>query len=272
MRTSAGSRLVLPLALSAAVLVTGVLALPAPALAAPDTAQLAALTEVDPATGRNRAFDVRPGEVGTSVLGVANVGTAPLSGVVVQIRVLDPLDFAKRYDNCLYAVDANMDIAWCEFDNVLPVNETYALAESFVRVDPDATEVGAIVFQWFSAAWATAGGGLAGVAPDDSVRGTQGTLGLAPRSLRIPEPGDRLPINFAYLNLLLPASPEPAPGTETPTRAPTAAASPGPVGTGDQLPVTGSQTGMITGAGAALLLLGAAAFLMGRRRRARFVA
>ena len=76
----------------------------------------------------------------------------------------------------------------------------------------------------------------------------------------------------------------PAKPTATPTVAPTASSSPsssaapgasGGEGGGEGgggLPLTGAATGMVAGIGGALLLLGGAAFLIGRRRRSQFVA
>lgn len=61
--------------------------------------------------------------------------------------------------------------------------------------------------------------------------------------------------------------------TPTATSMPTASASPGtPGGEGGGLPVTGADTGALAGAGGALLLLGGVGYLIGRRRRSRFVA
>ncbi|WIN00860.1 LPXTG cell wall anchor domain-containing protein [Actinoplanes oblitus] len=51
-----------------------------------------------------------------------------------------------------------------------------------------------------------------------------------------------------------------------------AGASGGEDGEGDGLPVTGAATGTVAGIGGALLLLGGAGYLIGRRRRSRFVA
>ncbi|MDG4799290.1 LPXTG cell wall anchor domain-containing protein [Micromonospora sp. WMMD980] len=59
--------------------------------------------------------------------------------------------------------------------------------------------------------------------------------------------------------------------TAVPTSAPSV--SPGaPGGEGGGLPVTGSDTATVAGIGGALLLLGGVGFVIGRRRRARFVA
>ncbi|MCZ7436047.1 PT domain-containing protein [Micromonospora sp. WMMC241] len=62
-----------------------------------------------------------------------------------------------------------------------------------------------------------------------------------------------------------------ATATGVPTSAPSV--SPGaPGGEGGGLPVTGSDTATVAGIGGALLLLGGVGFVIGRRRRARFVA
>ncbi|MDP9815232.1 LPXTG cell wall anchor domain-containing protein [Spirilliplanes yamanashiensis] len=70
------------------------------------------------------------------------------------------------------------------------------------------------------------------------------------------------------------ATPTATPST-TPTVAPVPTPSAGtdtPDGEGGGLPVTGSDTGMVAGVGGVLLLLGGAGYLIGRRRRSRFVA
>ncbi|HLL65644.1 MAG TPA: LPXTG cell wall anchor domain-containing protein [Micromonosporaceae bacterium] len=66
----------------------------------------------------------------------------------------------------------------------------------------------------------------------------------------------------------------PTPGSSASPGTPGASsASPGtPVGEGGGLPVTGVDTGALAGIGGALLLLGGAGYLIGRRRRSRFVA
>jgi LPXTG-motif cell wall-anchored protein len=43
-------------------------------------------------------------------------------------------------------------------------------------------------------------------------------------------------------------------------------------GAGGGLPVTGSNAGVVAGIGGALLVLGGVGYLLGRRRRSRFVA
>ncbi|MFF5080989.1 LPXTG cell wall anchor domain-containing protein [Actinoplanes sp. NPDC000266] len=63
----------------------------------------------------------------------------------------------------------------------------------------------------------------------------------------------------------------PAPTSTTSSSAP-AAGSEDTGGEGGGLPVTGTATGLVAVIGGALLLLGAAGFVIGRRRRSRFVA
>ena len=73
--------------------------------------------------------------------------------------------------------------------------------------------------------------------------------------------------------------PTPSPSASTPSATPsstspaaTVSTSPAAPGTGGGLPVTGSATGAVAGIGGALLILGFAGYLIGRRRRSRFVA
>ncbi|MEV4539565.1 LPXTG cell wall anchor domain-containing protein [Asanoa sp. NPDC049518] len=74
------------------------------------------------------------------------------------------------------------------------------------------------------------------------------------------------------------SQPSPTP-TAAPSGTPTGAPSPGasgspaaPGGEGGGLPVTGADTAIAAGVGGALLVLGVAGYVIGRRRRARFVA
>lgn len=73
-----------------------------------------------------------------------------------------------------------------------------------------------------------------------------------------------------------PTTPPVVSPTPTPTRsasAPAGASQPGDTGgEGGGLPVTGAAAGIVAAVGGALLLLGGAGFLIGRRRRSRFVA
>ncbi|MET8836733.1 LPXTG cell wall anchor domain-containing protein [Micromonospora sp. NPDC004540] len=280
------------LALGASVLAAGVAALPAAGHAAPalDSATLAAVTELDPATGLNLKYPVKPGEVVPAALGVTNLGDAPVQGLVVQIRVLDDLDLAVKHDNCWYAVDSNLEAAWCEFDSELAAKQTLAIVGDVVTAKADARpdKVTSIVFRWYSKEWVDAQGGVQKLADGDAgqgttaVRGTEAALTLAERELPLPETPRA--INFAYAQLVTPPTtqPTPTPGatpTATPTGGtePTAVPSgtpgaPGESGAGGGLPVTGANIGVLAGVGGALLLLGGGGYLIARRRRTRFVA
>ncbi|MEH0844016.1 LPXTG cell wall anchor domain-containing protein [Micromonospora sp. CPCC 205711] len=287
------------LAVAAAIVATSAVALPGAAVAAPapgDPAKLAAVTERDPATGRNMTYRVGPGEVAPVVLGVTNVGDAPVTGLVAQVRVFNDLDPAGRYENCWYAVDSNADSAWCEFPDQLAVDATLAITAPVVATAPNAQpdRLPAVVFRWLSKEWVDAHGGVQAYADGSAgqgttaQRGTEGTLTLEARSLPLTE--SKNSINFAYVGLTTPPTGQPTPTatatasptpsstasatpTGAPATAPTAApVTPGDGGAGGGLPVTGAQTATVAGVGAALLLLGAAGYLVARRRRTRFVA
>jgi LPXTG-motif cell wall-anchored protein len=74
---------------------------------------------------------------------------------------------------------------------------------------------------------------------------------------------------YAARELDCATQPSPTPGAPTPT----SSASPGASdGAGGGLPVTGADTATVAVIGAVLLLLGGAGYLIGRRRRSRFVA
>ncbi|MEV4481137.1 LPXTG cell wall anchor domain-containing protein [Micromonospora coxensis] len=284
------------LALGVAILGAGVVAAPATAVAAPapETTKLAAVTETDPDTGRNKKYLVGPDEVAPVVLGVTNVGDKSVEGVVVQVRVFDDLDLTRRYDNCWYSTWTNQDAAWCEFGDVVEADATLALTASIVKTAPNARadKLPAVVFRWASKEWADAQGGVEALAQADALpgtaveRGTDGTLRLESRSLPLPQTPRA--INFAYVGLTTPPSPTPtgsptASPTAQPTGSPSAPAptSPGADpsvpgggdgGEGGGLPVTGTGTATLAGVGAVLLLLGGGGYLVARRRRTRFVA
>ncbi|XVU24128.1 LPXTG cell wall anchor domain-containing protein [Actinoplanes sp. CA-054009] len=69
-------------------------------------------------------------------------------------------------------------------------------------------------------------------------------------------------------------------GSSAPTTAPASSSAPGTPAAGSEdsggegggLPVTGTATGVVVGIGGVLLILGVAGFVIGRRRRSRFVA
>ncbi|MGW5668056.1 LPXTG cell wall anchor domain-containing protein [Micromonospora sp. NPDC003776] len=279
-------------ALSAAILAVGLAA--APAAAAPtqqeaDPAKLAAGTEKDPETGKNRTYVVGQGEDVPAVLGVTNVGEAPVDGLVVHVRVLNDLDFTKKYENCWYAVDSNQESAWCEFDGELAAGASLAVTGAGISTKPDARpeNISSIVYRWISKEYVEAHGGLQVLADQWAGQGTKAVRGTeSPLTLAAP-PGPLGglggPIGFAGVKLLTPPPTGQPTATPTPTAAPTPTATPsaapsvvptagGEGGEGGGLPVTGADTATVAGVGGTLLLLGGTGYLIARRRRTRFVA
>jgi LPXTG-motif cell wall-anchored protein len=267
-------------------------ALPGAASAAPpatDPAALIAVAEWDAATGRNKVYPVKQGETVPALLGVANAGAAPVKGAFLHVRVLDDLDITRKFDNCRYYVDSNLDGAWCKFDEELAVAGTYALSDDFVSATPDAKadKISAIVFRWLSGEYGTALGGLDGLVEKQvpgggtGTAGTEGTLRLVAKPLVLdPDPAERRSINFAYPKLVVSATTAATTApvgaspslSVTPTVAAPATDPAEPGGEGGGLPATGTQTAAMAGVGGAVLLLGAAGYLIARRRRTRFVA
>jgi hypothetical protein len=268
------------LGLGAAALAAGILAAPAAAFAADGegAAKFAALTDPNPAL-------VYPGKASPVTLGLANIGTAPADGVVVNIRVIDDSDLPRLNDNCRYYVDSNLEGAWCEIDGEVAVGTTYALDPFQAAAAPgaDAKKIYPVIFQWVSKQWADEQGGIEKLAEADAgtgktvVAGTGTTLRLVPASLTVP--ADPNAIGFAKLKLATPSTPpttSPTPTTSTPTTAPaggvTPSASPAGGGEGGGLAVTGAKTATVAGVGTALLAAGIVGYVVARRRRTRFVA
>ncbi|MEV0724957.1 LPXTG cell wall anchor domain-containing protein [Micromonospora purpureochromogenes] len=278
--------------MSATILAAGLAAAPAAAAPAPnepDAAKLAAGGEKDPQTDKNRKYLVGPGEDVPAVLGVTNLGDAPVDGLVVQVRILNDLDYTKKYENCWYAVDSNQETAWCEFDQELAPGASLAVTGVGIstRTDAQAENISSIIHRWVSKEYADARGGVQALADQWAGQGTKAVRGTD-TALTLTAPDGQLgglggPIGFVGVELVTPPTGEPTPTptatpsatpTATPTVAPTAApsASSGvPGGEGGGLPVTGAGTATVAGVGGALLLLGGAGYLIARRRT-RFVA
>ncbi|GLH96364.1 LPXTG cell wall anchor domain-containing protein [Phytohabitans aurantiacus] len=259
-------------ALGAAAMTAGALAVPSVAHAADEAPQFAALTERDE-SGRTISYPIRQGETAPVVLGVANVGTAPAAGVVVNVRTFNDVDLPRTFTNCQYYVDSNLEGAWCEIDQTLAADRsTYALSPFQVAAAPKAAadRLPGIVFQWFPKDWIDENGGIEEFAKKDSgqgttpVAGTGGTLSLTAKTLPIPAETNRL--GFAYVKLATPPA-TPTPSASVPA---TPSTTPPASGSGGGLPVTGTDAQTLGLAGGGLLIAGAAAFLIARRRRARF--
>ncbi|MFI6822391.1 LPXTG cell wall anchor domain-containing protein [Micromonospora sp. NPDC050187] len=274
------------LAASATVLVAGLAATPASAAAessTADSAKLAAGTLKDPETGKNRTYPAGQGEDVPVVLGVTNVGDAPVDGLVVQVRVLNDLDLTTKYENCWYAVDSNQETAWCEFDADLAPGASLAVTGAGISTSPDARaeDISSVVYWWMSKQHADAQGGIQALADKWAGQGTKAVRGTGDL-LPLTTPSGELggiggPLGFAGVELVTPPTGEPTATptpSATPSAAPTAApsVSAGAGGEGGGLPVTGAGTATVAGVGGVLLLLGGAGFLIARRRRTRFVA
>jgi hypothetical protein len=275
-------------ALAVPVLLTIVAGLPSAAVAAPvDPAKLEAVTELEPdELWVKLTYKVRRGEEVHAPLGVISVDKPPVKGLVVEFRAMDDLEFVRHYRNCWYTTNANADIAWCEFDTVLPGYSGLTIESPVVAAEAQATPEGVtrLPFRWASKRWADDRGGLRKVvdyfkAPGAPVtRGTGELLTLHKRTL--PMADIRVPGNF----LLLELDESPPTSSPSPSTSPTASPSPRPTATsssptaaptptptepanGAGLPVTGSPAGPVAGLGAALLIAGLAAVLIARRRR-----
>jgi hypothetical protein len=259
-----------------------------PALAAePAGSVFDALTEKD-STGKTKVDLVKPGEVSPTVLGVANAGSEPLAGAVVNIRAFDDADLLGRFENCQYYTYSSLDGAWCEFDQELAPGATYALSDSVVGAAPEPAwkePTSVIIFRWITKEEAAAQGGIQALAKRDSrtgeaVPGTGGKVTLVARDL--PRREKAHPLGFAYLKVVAPSPSPSASASVAPSASPSpsasasASASPsvpaGAGGAGGGLPVTGTAAGAVAGMGVALLVTGGVGYLVARRRRTRFVA
>lgn len=269
-------------ALAVPVLLTIVAGLPSAAVAAPpDPAKLEAVTELKPdELWVKLTYKVRRGEAVQAPLGVISVDKPPVNGLVAEMRAVDDLEFARHYRNCWYTTNGNADIAWCEFDTVLPGYGGLTIESPIVAAEADATAEGVsrLPFRWASKRWADDRGGLRKVvdyfkAPGAPVtRGTGDLLTLHKRKL--PMADIRVPGNFLLLELdETPSTSSPSPSASpsprpTATSSPTAAPMPTPTepANGAGLPVTGGPAGPLAGLGAALLIAGIAAVMTARRR------
>ncbi|BCJ51898.1 hypothetical protein Asp14428_33730 [Actinoplanes sp. NBRC 14428] len=239
----------------------------------PDGAALDAVQERTVAGERPKLHHIAPGDTLPGTVGVRNTGATPVKGLLVELRLADDdLVFARRYDNCWYALEAKPDSAWCAFDRELAAGETLRLAapvaialrQRYGDLDKD------LRFHWVSAGWAEGHGGARDLAELSAtpgttvVRGTGGTLTLSAGSSAL-KPGVTGAVDY-LLALVPPSGPEPT----TPPATPPATAAPG--GGGGSLPITGTPTATLAGAGALLLLAGVGGFWVARRRRTRFQA
>jgi hypothetical protein len=271
------------LALAVTTVVVALAAFPGAAAAAPpDPALLEAVTEqVEGELYSKVVYDVHRGEEVVAPIGVISSQKAPVRGLVAQVEAYGDLEFTHHYSNCWYTTGPDGPMAWCEFDATLPGYGGLTIATTMVTVkrDADPGRIWGLPFRWQSKSWADSRGGLRKAIdyfklPGAAVtRGTEGKVGLQNRAL--PMADIRANGNAALLNLVDGPPPSPSPSASpSPTASPsaTATASPSPTATGGAdgsgggggLPVTGSGTAVV---GAVLLLAGATALLVARRRR-----
>ena len=279
------------LSVSAAVL-AGALAVPSAALAAAgDPSHLIALTAHD-SSQYGSTYDVKPGETVPVAAGVANLGDQVVSGLVVHLWFIGSEQrLTDNFTNCQYYLDGATQGAWCEFDQELAAGGKYSLPPLHVSVPPGAKETRTLVDIVYSKSYVDSQGGIAALAKTASggrsftlVPGTGARAELVEGTELSPskQPG---PTSFIYFHLLLPsASPSASASTSpsasarpsSPPATATATAAPAPGGQGGGtaggLAVTGSNTAVVAGLGAAMLVGGAAVFLLSRRRRSRFTA
>ncbi|MEV4706346.1 hypothetical protein [Actinoplanes sp. NPDC049316] len=267
-----------------ALVMAGLLSVPAPALAAPpDPAKIEAVTEIqDDMWPIKKDYAVAPGEVVPAPLGVQSADSSPVRGLVAQVQAGAGLEFARRYRNCWYTRGGAGEMAWCSFDAVLGPYRTLAVTAPMVAVSPQA-QPGAttvLAFRWQSRAWADARGGLREVAGFFAapgapvVAGAGGELALEPRDL----PTADIRANGNHVQVRILAGPPPsATASPAPTASAGGAGAPGPApsagaggsGATGGLPVTGPGFTLV---GVFLLAAGLLGYLTGRRGRNRFVA
>lgn len=246
----------------------------------PDAARLAAVQEKTDNTFQGPVHRTGPNQTVPGTYGVRNLGDATVDGLVVELRLSDiDLKFAKKYDNCWYALEDKPDSAWCEFDTALPADATRQLAGPVTATGAEihADLLKDVRFHWVSEQWAEAHGGIEALARGDAspgtdaVRGTEGTLTLKDGSASLV--GHLRGATDFILALWPPGATEPTPTPTVTTTTPGGGTGGGTGGEGGGggLPVTGAQTSLVGAIGGGLLLAGLLAFFI-TRRRTRFTA
>jgi len=183
--------------IASAAALLGSAVLPGVAAAAPgdpDSVRLEAVGEHSSESGRMSPLEFRPGGITRDPIGVWNRSGSTVDGLVVQLTMpSDGYVFARRYDNCWYALEGRPDSAWCEFDAEIPDQATLQLAGPVLAATDDAEDPNNDFarVRWVSRAWAEAAGGIEALADEDAtegteaVRGTEGTLTLEAGSPRL---------------------------------------------------------------------------------------
>jgi LPXTG-motif cell wall-anchored protein len=240
-----------------------------------DTAHLIALTAHDP-TQNGASYQVKPGETVPVAAGVANLGDKAVGGLVVHLWFIGSEQrLTDGFGNCEYYLDGTAQGAWCEFDQELAAGGKYALPPLHVSVPEGAKETRTLVEVVYSKEYADSRGGMAALAKVEGLPDSSTPVPGAGAKASLAEGTDLTPskqpaaTSFIYFHLILPSASPSAPASSATA---TATATASGQGGGGGLPVTGADTAVVAGVGAVLLVGGAAAFLLTRRRRASFTA
>ena len=215
------------------------------------------------------AVAIRPGQTVPVTMGVAYNGNVSPLGAVLRVTVAEGLKLPRTFGNCWYFVAGGTDGAWCEFDRRLTMSVPYVLSSFEVTAEAriSAVTIGGISVEWRG----DAPGGIEALAEKDAgpgttpVTGTGGALTLeVTDKLVLTQAGP--PTGVVPVQLVTPPPTEAAPDT-----APTAPPAPPAPPAGGELPITGSTTALVAGAGILLVLAGAIGVRVARRRT-RFLA
>ncbi|MEV6345649.1 LPXTG cell wall anchor domain-containing protein [Actinoplanes sp. NPDC051851] len=225
---------------------------------------------------------VHPGETVPVPLGVANVGDQDAAGIVINIRVVNDVELPTTFSNCRYYIDSNVEGAYCRFDTTITPEKVYRVDGFRVSTTAAATTVTPVIFQLLTLETAEKLGGIDALAADAAgqgnpvVTGTGAATTLAVSDLTLQR--ENATVGFASLTLILPSAPASASSPATASASASASASTTATAAttsgedGGGLPVTGSDTTTIVGAGTGILALGLIGIVLARRRRTRFVA
>ncbi|WP_250030095.1 hypothetical protein [Paractinoplanes maris] len=255
-------------ALGGTAVTAAMLAMPSTAwaAAADEPPQLVALANAS--AGDQQTY--RPFHAGESLpvkAGIANVGAAPVRGVVVDLYITGEMELPRDWTNCEYYGDDGVDGAWCEFDSDLQAATSYLLSPLSIAGRADAIRIKyphSLNITWYPKAYASERGGihdLAQSAPSqggrEPVKGTKVPLSLSKADLPVPAgEGDSNPrAGVAFYFVLRTATPTPTiatPPTDPPGHpsSPEASDSPEPTGTAtttsDPAPSSPTTTATVT--------------------------
>jgi len=209
----------------------------------------------------------RPGQPINPPLLVTNNGSKPVDGAALRLVGYGDLRRFNSYTNCGY--DSGDQQMYCRFDTVLAPGATYELNGWPFALRPKATpgEASGYAAILFTGDDFDETGIMSAL-----TKGSAGVLRLDPQpsALRAPTTDSHGENNIAFGHVDV--FDVPGGGPSSPATTPPGGGSHGGGQAGGGLPVTGLPIGAIAGAGAGLLVLGGAGFLVARRRRARFVA